>query len=169
VSNPSIAWVVLVVDVAMLCTIVISQKSQIKSHQESLTQFAISEEQERERAKEEARARVLKDFEKGLGLGKAGSGIANASKKSETLESQAEQDASDSARGTKRKFEFDQGAVERLAKEAEDAALVTIEKEQVRGLLLQRDLRAIWLNLALNLGRGKKIEATVLLAANVST
>jgi nitric oxide synthase-interacting protein len=111
---------------------VISQKAQIKNHQESLTQFAISEEQDRERAKAEARARVLKDFEKGLGLGTAGSSAAKAAKKNETLEMQADQDALDLARGTKRKFEFDQNAVERLAKEAEDAALLAIEKEQVR-------------------------------------
>ncbi len=37
----------------------------------------------------------------------------------------------DKDRGSKRKFEFDEGAVERLAKEAEDAAMKTIEAEQV--------------------------------------
>ena len=152
-----------------LSATVISQKAQIKSHQESLTQFAISEEQDRQKAMEEARARVLKDFEKGLGLGKAGSGGANAARKNETLESQAEQDASDSARGTKRKFEFDQGAVERLAKEAEDAALATIEKEQVRSALPFPSFWVVRLTFAFLSGRGKNIKAAILLAANIST
>jgi nitric oxide synthase-interacting protein len=111
---------------------VLSQKAQIKSHQESMTQFAITEEQDRQRVQEEARARVLKDFERGLGLGTPGSSSANAARKEEKPESKAEQTAADSERGTKRKFEFDQSAVERLAQEAEDAALLAIDKEQVR-------------------------------------
>lgn len=38
------------------------------------------------------------------------------------------------ARGTKRKFEFDTAAAETLAQEAEDAALRQIEKEQAESL-----------------------------------
>jgi nitric oxide synthase-interacting protein len=106
---------------------VISQKAQIKSHQDSLSAFAATEEAERERAKQSARERVLKDFERGLSLGTPGSGVVSAvGKRADIPEGSTEQD-----RGTKRKFEFDQDAVERLAKEAEEAALSTIEAEQV--------------------------------------
>jgi nitric oxide synthase-interacting protein len=96
-----------------------------------LTQYALSEEQDRQRAKQEARARVLKDFERGLGLGTPGSGSVSAVKKDDKVELKSGQDAADLARGTKRKFEFDQGAVERLAQEAEDAAMAEMEAEQV--------------------------------------
>jgi nitric oxide synthase-interacting protein len=95
-----------------------------------LTQYALSEEQDRQRAKQEARARVLKDFERGLGLGTPGSGSVSAVKKDDKVELKSGH-AADLARGTKRKFEFDQGAVERLAQEAEDAAMAEMEAEQV--------------------------------------
>ena len=41
---------------------------------------------------------------------------------------------SDAARGTKRKFDFDTSAVETLTREAEEAALRQIEREQAEGL-----------------------------------
>lgn len=121
----------------------LSQKAQIKSHQESLTQYALSEEQDRQRAKQEARARVLKDFERGLGLGTPGSGPVSAVKKDDKVELKSGQDAADLARGTKRKFEFDQGAVERLAQEAEDAAMAEMEAEQAEAR--RSKLPSFWL------------------------
>ena len=47
------------------------------------------------------------------------------------------------ARGTKRKFEFDPDAVEKLTREAEDAALKQIEKEQAESL--KHKLPDFWL------------------------
>lgn len=38
------------------------------------------------------------------------------------------------ARGTKRKFDFDSSTVERLTREAEEAALLQIEREQAEAL-----------------------------------
>lgn len=120
----------------------LSQKTLIKSHQESLRAFAVTEELEREQAKQDARSRVLKDFEKGLGLGRPGSGSAwnNTVGKKDIPETNSTEE---SDRGVKRKFEFDQDAVERLAKEAEDAALATIEKEQVEAR--RSKLPSFWL------------------------
>ena len=73
---------------------------------------------------------MLKDFERGLGLGTPGSGSTSAVKRDDKVEIKSGQDAADLGRGTKRKFEFDQSAVERLAQEAEDAALAEMEAEQ---------------------------------------
>jgi nitric oxide synthase-interacting protein len=47
------------------------------------------------------------------------------------------------ARGTKRKFEFDTSAVETVAKEAEETALLQIEKEQAEAL--KHKLPDFWL------------------------
>lgn len=74
---------------------------------------------------------MLKDFERGLGLGTPGSGPVSSVKRDDKVESKSRQDAADLSSGTKRKFEFDQGAVERLAQEAEDAALAEMDSEQV--------------------------------------
>jgi nitric oxide synthase-interacting protein len=47
------------------------------------------------------------------------------------------------ARGTKRKFAFDSSTVERLAKEAEESALIQIEKDQAAAL--KHKLPDFWL------------------------
>lgn len=106
-----------------------TQKSQIKTHQESLAAFAIAEEAEKQRVKAEARERVLRDFERGLGLGTLRSTTTTTSKDTKSVESSLNGEAEE--RGTKRKFEFDQDAVERATRDAEIAALKTIEAEQV--------------------------------------
>ena len=81
--------------------------------------FAIAEEAEKQRVKAEARERVLRDFERGLGLGTLRSTTATASKDTKSVESSLNGEAEE--RGTKRKFEFDQDAVERATRDAEIA------------------------------------------------
>ena len=103
-------------------------------------------EEEKKRAVEAARERVLKDFEKthlGLSAKSASStptpGIATPSTtdpgRSPSAACPLRMDSSDRAgRGKKRKFEFDTTEVERLAREAEEDALLQLEKEQVEAL-----------------------------------
>ncbi|KAI0305106.1 hypothetical protein B0F90DRAFT_1701358 [Multifurca ochricompacta] len=73
------------------------------------------------RAKEAARERVLAEFERGqLGLA--------------TIASVTTSGAEVPGRGTKRKFSFDSTAAEKVAQEAEEAALRQIEREQAAAL-----------------------------------
>jgi nitric oxide synthase-interacting protein len=97
----------------------------IKAHQASFSAHAELEAQQVLQAKADARARVLRDFERGLTFNIGGGRSTNGA--THEVGSAIE----DTDKGTKRKFQFDEGAVERLAKEAEDAAMRTIEAEQV--------------------------------------
>ncbi|KAF8515242.1 hypothetical protein BU17DRAFT_51919 [Hysterangium stoloniferum] len=99
----------------------LTQKKDIKRQKERIEALRVEEEEDKERAKEAARQRVLRDFENGqLGLsttrpmdsGKTGSSANQEEGK------------------TKRKFDFDQDKVEIMAREAEEAALRQIEREQ---------------------------------------
>lgn len=121
----------------------IGQKAQIKAHQESLEAYAAEEQLEREKARADARNRVLQDFERGLGLGGVKIGGAKpkvgTEKKVELGRDPSKNDVSvkliegpaGDERGVKRKFELDESAVEKVAREAEDAAMKAIEAEQV--------------------------------------
>ena len=109
----------------------------IKSHQASLAAHAEAEQAQIQQAKADARARVLRDFERGLtfniGAGSRPSSTGpNGSAKTEP----AGKDKESAERGTKRKFELDESAVERLASEAEEAAMKAIEAEQVSRVVL---------------------------------
>jgi len=85
-----------------------------------------------------ARERVLKDFEeRQLGLGTRRINMGDAEKVNKGKASEA------APRGLKRKFDFDQGEVEVLTREAEEAALRQIEKEQVESR--RAKLPAFWL------------------------
>ncbi|KAG6822087.1 hypothetical protein H0H93_006413, partial [Arthromyces matolae] len=89
-------------------------KKDIQTQKKKLETLTREAEEEKARAKEAARERVLKDFEKGqLALP-----TTTGTKTSEE---------SEQSRGTKRKFEFDASVVENLAREAEEAALREIE------------------------------------------
>ncbi|TBU47143.1 hypothetical protein BD309DRAFT_1057204 [Dichomitus squalens] len=108
------------------CTLtdLVTQISDIKRQKVRLEALKKEAEEERERAREAARERVLREFEKGqLGLA-ATSIVSTSSSKAESSE----------ARGTKRKFDFDTSAVARLTREAEEAALRQIEREQAEAL-----------------------------------
>jgi len=105
----------------------LAQRKEIKRHQAKLEAMAREEEETKFRAREAARERVLADFEKEhLGLA--------AKKNSKTGEQEigaaSEANAGTSALGVKRKFAFDQDTIDRLALEAEEAALKQIEVEQ---------------------------------------
>ncbi|KAF8128633.1 hypothetical protein EV363DRAFT_1340174 [Boletus edulis] len=91
-------------------------------------------EEEKQRALEAARDRVLRDFEKGQQLGLSANLPAVAST------SGAE---SKEGRTGKRKLDFDSSTVETLAREAEDAALRLIEREQAEAL--RHKLPDFWL------------------------
>ncbi|KAG6907313.1 hypothetical protein DXG01_009432 [Tephrocybe rancida] len=114
-------------------TLSVSQKKDIQAQKKKLDTLTKEAEEEKARAKESARERVLRDFEKGqLGL----SGLPS------TAVTKSGGDADDS-RGTKRKFEFDSSTVETLAREAEEAALREIEREQAESL--RNKLPDFWL------------------------
>lgn len=81
------------------------------------------EEQERQAARQLARERVLRDFER-LQSGAGASTVSNSATTSSTVESVA------ADRGTKRKFALDQDEVTRLQDEQEEKALKEIEREQ---------------------------------------
>ncbi|GLB39693.1 putative zinc-finger of nitric oxide synthase-interacting protein [Lyophyllum shimeji] len=105
-------------------TDLLSQKKDIQRQKNKLEALKLEAEEEKARAKEAARERVLRDFEKGQ-LGLAGGPSASGAK--------SRSDA-DESRGTKRKFAFDASTVETLAQEAEEAALRQIEREQAEAL-----------------------------------
>lgn len=91
------------------------------------------------KAKLAARERVLADFEKGQLLANSAPGTTTlgADSQERTLLSSSYSDLltlREPARGTKRKFAFDSSAVENLAQEAEEAALLQIEREQADAL-----------------------------------
>jgi nitric oxide synthase-interacting protein len=100
----------------------LSQKAGIKRQQAELIKYGEDEERERAEARTRARERVLRDFQRGMGLG----GPNGTSKEVRALDTPGED------RGTKRKFEFDHDQVERIALEAEEKAMKAIEAEQVR-------------------------------------
>jgi len=79
------------------------------------------EEVEKEQARIRARERVLRDFEKS----QTGFGASTTEQNDKSTKS-----AEGNPRGAKRKFGFDEEKVESAAREAEEAALEKIEKEQ---------------------------------------
>lgn len=136
----------------------LSQKKLIAAHQVAVARRAQDDEEARVKARSEARERVVRDFEKGqtgLGSARVGSRVsveakASVEDESEFRATQLQQQEADSAsltpplgRGTKRKFEFDASALERMAAEAEDAAIVKIEKELAESS--KAKLPAFWL------------------------
>ncbi|PFH51160.1 hypothetical protein AMATHDRAFT_143320 [Amanita thiersii Skay4041] len=120
-------------------TDLLTQKKDIKRQKDRLEALKREVEEERRKARIAARERVLLEFEKGqLTLGGGSSsvpGTKSAGVTGSSLESEP--------RGTKRKFEFDTSAVEGMAKEAEEAALIQIEKEQAEAL--KHKLPDFWL------------------------
>lgn len=100
----------------------LTQKTDIKKQKSKLEALKREAEEERERAREAARERVLIEFEKGQrGLGSSSVQVTTSGSEQGT-------------RGTKRKFSFDSSTTEQLAREAEEAALKQIEKEQSESL-----------------------------------
>ncbi|KAG5644476.1 hypothetical protein DXG03_008303 [Asterophora parasitica] len=108
-------------------------KQDIQKQKTKLEALKREAEDEKARAKEAARERVLRDFEKGQ-LGLAGTPTAAGTKSAGDLHE---------VRGTKRKFAFDSSTVENLAREAEEAALREIEREQAEAL--RHKLPDFWL------------------------
>ncbi|KAI0251884.1 hypothetical protein BJV78DRAFT_1125590 [Lactifluus subvellereus] len=101
-------------------TDLLAQKKDIKRQKERLEALKKEAEQEKTRAKEAARERVLAEFEKGQ-LGLAAVAAVTTS-------------GTEPGRGTKRKFAFDSTTAEKVAQEAEEAALRQIEREQAAAL-----------------------------------
>ncbi|EIW79613.1 hypothetical protein CONPUDRAFT_125977 [Coniophora puteana RWD-64-598 SS2] len=117
-------------------TDLLTQKNDIKKQKARLEKLKQEAEEEKERAKEEARERVLQDFEKrqlGLGTGGTSKGATPSGADKEGGES----------RGLKRKLDFGTSTVETLTREAEEAALRQIEKEQAEAL--KHKLPDFWL------------------------
>ncbi|KAG6898560.1 hypothetical protein C0993_006015 [Termitomyces sp. T159_Od127] len=100
-------------------TDLLAQKKDIQTQKRALEALQREAEAEKARARDAARERVLRDFERGQAV------VA--------LPSSTGTRAGDE-RGTKRKFSFDAAAVEDLAREAEEAALRAIEREQAEAL-----------------------------------
>ncbi|KAF4608146.1 hypothetical protein EYR40_000490 [Pleurotus pulmonarius] len=112
-------------------TDLLTQKKDIKRQKERLENLKKEAEAERQRAKEAARERVLLEFEKGQ-LGLAATSTTGTTS-----------GVNNEGRGTKRKFDFDVSKVESLAQEAEESALLQIEKEQAEAL--RNKLPDFWL------------------------
>ncbi|KAJ7594365.1 hypothetical protein C8J56DRAFT_854503 [Mycena floridula] len=102
-------------------TDLLQQKNDIKRQKAKLETLKREAEEDRERAKEAARERVLLDFERNQGLGGAASGSKSISTS-----------GAGEPRGTKRKFSLETAA-EQIA-EAEETALREIEREQAEKL-----------------------------------
>ncbi|KAG8990613.1 hypothetical protein FRB94_004521 [Tulasnella sp. JGI-2019a] len=124
-------------------TDLLEQKKEIKRQQVTLEQLAKDEEEEKQKKRVEARERVLKDFEeRQLGLGGKKSLDVPAIMDDSTNAAE-KKGLTETFRGTKRKFDFDQDEVDTLAREAEDVALQQIEKEQAESR--RAKLPAFWL------------------------
>ena len=124
----------------------VTQKKDIKRQKDRLDAMKKEAEEERARAREAARERVLADFERGK-LGLAAPIQSNTSSGSgegaPSIPIPLRLNSHLLARGVKRKFEFDTDAVERLTREAEEAALRQIEREQAEAL--KNKLPDFWL------------------------
>ncbi|PPR03374.1 hypothetical protein CVT24_012499 [Panaeolus cyanescens] len=108
-------------------TDLLTQKKDIKRQKDRLVSLKKEAEEERARARQAARERVLEEFERGqLGLSGGVSSIAAKAK--------AMAEADEPKTGSKRKFEFSADTVKTLAAEAEEAAMRQIEKEQAAAL-----------------------------------
>ncbi|KAI0058435.1 hypothetical protein BV25DRAFT_1810656 [Artomyces pyxidatus] len=112
-------------------TDLLTQKKDIKRQKDRLEAMKKELEEEKARARESARERVLAEFEKGqLGLAAINSISTSGADSNES-------------RGTKRKFAFDSSTAEKMAQEAEEAALRQIEREQAEAL--KNKLPDFWL------------------------
>ncbi|OCF55039.1 nitric oxide synthase-interacting protein [Kwoniella mangroviensis CBS 10435] len=109
----------------------ISQKAGIEAKKREMERWEESERSEREEAKLKARERVVSDFEKGMSLG--GSSTVKRIPIGEDKDKST----------TKSKFELDNNAVEKVAKEAEEKALRVMELEQSESR--KAKLAAFWL------------------------
>ncbi|KAI0922774.1 hypothetical protein AcV5_009660 [Taiwanofungus camphoratus] len=113
-------------------TDLVTQIEDIKRQKVRLESLKREAEEEKQKAQEAARERVLLEFEKGqLGLVSQSSSITTSGSESTEF------------RGTKRKFDFSASTVETLAREAEEAALREIEREQAEAL--KHKLPDFWL------------------------
>ncbi|OBZ76639.1 Nitric oxide synthase-interacting protein [Grifola frondosa] len=113
-------------------TDLVTQLGDIKRQKVRLEALEREAKEEKERAQEAARERVLLEFERGqLGLSSSASTATTSGAESKE------------ARGTKRKFDFDSSTVDVLAREAEEAALREIEREQAESL--KHKLPDFWL------------------------
>ncbi|KXN87901.1 Nitric oxide synthase-interacting protein [Leucoagaricus sp. SymC.cos] len=114
-------------------TDLLTQKKDIKRQKDKLKIWEREYEEEKARARETARERVLLEFEKSqLGLAARPTEVGTKGGMS-----------TEEGRGTKRKFEFDTSVVEGLQREAEEAAMRKIEKEQAE--VLKSKLPDFWL------------------------
>lgn len=128
----------------------VTQLSDIKKQKARLEALKREAEEEKERAREAARERVLLEFERGqLGLAASASTATTSGTGSEECESPSNVLLSwnscppTAARRTKRKFAFDSTTAETKAREAEEAALRQIEREQAEAL--KHKLPDFWL------------------------
>lgn len=107
----------------------ITQKATIEAQKREMDQWEARESRERADAKQKARERVVRDFERGMGLGSSGTAGKTV--------------MSDKVGEGAAKFKFDQSTVERVAQEAEDKAMRALEAEQLE--TRKAKLPAFWL------------------------
>ena len=105
----------------------LTQKAGIEGQRREMERWDEMERRDRDDAKRAARERVVRDFERGMALGGGGGRRVVEEKE---------------GRG-KGKFEFDGESVEKVAREAEEKAMRTIEAEQVEAR--KSKLAAFWL------------------------
>jgi nitric oxide synthase-interacting protein len=116
-------------------TSLLSQKKEIKRQQALLDKMKIEEEQERQAARQQARERVLLDFEKlQSGVASSASRINGANGASATSVPASRVAgtaiAADNDKSLKRKFALDDDQVAKLQDEQEEKALKEMEREQ---------------------------------------
>ncbi|PWN22880.1 hypothetical protein BCV69DRAFT_280493 [Microstroma glucosiphilum] len=125
-------------------TNLLEQKADIKAHQVSLLKLAQQQEEERERAREHARAKVLSDFERNVGFG-AGlkdeiHAVGEDGEASSSRKRKADSDAAPSGRLSLASLPE---RAQRLTQQAEDEALEALEAEQKASR--RRKLPSFWL------------------------
>jgi len=111
----------------------ISQKAGIESTKRDLEQWDLREQRERAEAREKARERVVRNFERGMGLG-----IGGVPSRIQIGPKDMDKESAGEA-----KQNFDLSKVEELASKAEEEALRAIEAEQVEAR--KSKLAAFWL------------------------
>ncbi|KAK4684669.1 nitric oxide synthase-interacting protein, partial [Tremellales sp. Uapishka_1] len=103
----------------------ISQKAGIEGQRREMERWEANDRRERDDARSKARERVVKDFERGMGLGERAKAVGA---KGETGD---------------KTFDLSMGNVDAIAAEAEEKAMRTIEAEQVEAR--KAKLAAFWL------------------------
>ncbi|CAO1618267.1 unnamed protein product [Sympodiomycopsis kandeliae] len=125
-----------------ILTNLLKQKADIRDHQVALDALVLEQEKEKTLARERAREKVLKDFERGYGFGGSDSAAGSSASAGTKRKAPAEADSSAPDSASSSVASLPERA-RKVAEEAEERALAAIEEEH--RLSTRKKLPAFWL------------------------